>query len=132
MGRDGMILDTCALLWIAGGAPEDRTSGQTLDLIDTAPVVYVSAISGFEIGTKAGSGKLILPVPPSEWFDTVLDFHHLQQLGLSIDLCLRAAERPKIHKNPCDRFIIATTLMMGMPVATSNSRFRDYGVDVLC
>lgn len=127
-----MILDTCALLWIAGGAPENRISGRTLDLIDKAPVVYVSAISGFEIGTKVGSGKLILPAPPSEWFDTVLDFHHIQQLDLSLDLCLRAADLPKFHKDPCDRFIIATALMMGMPVVTSDSRFKDYGVDVLC
>jgi PIN domain nuclease of toxin-antitoxin system len=127
-----MILDTCALLWIAGGSTADRISGRTLDLIDKAPVVYVSAISGFEIGTKAGSGKLILPVSPAEWFDAVLHFHHIQPLDLSLDLCLRAAELPKFHKDPCDRFIIATALMMDMPVVTSDSRFRDYGVDVLC
>ena len=45
-----MILDTCALLWVAQGG--GALSAAALQRIDTAPVVYVSAISGFEVGTK--------------------------------------------------------------------------------
>ena len=54
-----MILDTCALLWVAqGGNPLSEVA---LQHIDAAPVVYVSAISGFEIGIKVQKGKLHLP-----------------------------------------------------------------------
>lgn len=126
-----MILDTCALLWLAEGKPENRLSAQTLDLINNAPLVYVSAISGFEIGIKVRSGKLNLPALPDEWFDAVLEFHHLQHINLSLNMCLRASELPKIHKDPCDRFIIATALMLDMPVVTSDARFKEYGVDVV-
>ncbi|MBU1169583.1 MAG: type II toxin-antitoxin system VapC family toxin [Proteobacteria bacterium] len=126
-----MILDTCALLWIAEGESENRLSAQVLNHINKSPVVYVSAISGFEIGLKAKAGKLKLPVTPAEWFDAVLNFHHLQHIDLSHSICLRATELPKIHKDPCDRFIIATALTLDMPVVTSDSRFKEYGVDVV-
>ncbi|GAB6095430.1 type II toxin-antitoxin system VapC family toxin [Desulfatiferula olefinivorans] len=126
-----MILDTCALLWIAEGEPENRLSAHVLDRINKTPVVYVSAVSGFEIGSKAKTGKLILPVNSAEWFDAVLNFHHLQPIDLSLTICLRATELPKIHKDPCDRFIIATALALDMPVVTSDARFKEYGVDVV-
>jgi hypothetical protein len=54
-----MILDTCALLWLASG--DKKLSRTALKEIDAAAAVYVSAISGFEIAIKVASGKLKLP-----------------------------------------------------------------------
>jgi PIN domain nuclease of toxin-antitoxin system len=126
-----MILDTCALLWLAEKSATSKISLTTLELINNSPLVYVSAISGFEIGIKVGVGKLILPVPPAKWFDTVLSFHHLELIDLDLDICLKATELPKIHKDPCDRFIIASALKLEIPIVTSDARFKDYGVEVL-
>ena len=126
-----MILDTCTLLWLADKSATSKISLTTLELINNSPLVYVSAISGFEIGIKVGLGKLILPVPPAKWFDTVLSFHHLELIDLDLDICLKATELPKIHKDPCDRFIIASALKLEIPVVTSDARFKDYGVEVL-
>ena len=53
-----MLLDTCALLWLAH--EQDNMSKGTLHKIDEVPVVYVSAISCFEIGLKYRSNKLDL------------------------------------------------------------------------
>ena len=126
-----MILDTCALLWLAEKSATSKISLTTLELINNSPLVYVSAISGFEIGIKVGVGKLILPVPPAKWFDTVLSFHHLELIDLDLDICLKATDLPKIHKDPCDRFIIASALKLEIPIVTSDARFKDYGVEVL-
>ncbi len=128
-----MILDTCALLWLADASTRhNKISAPTLELINNSAMVYVSAISGFEIGTMVGSNKLVLPVSPAEWFDTILAFHHLELIALTLDICLKATELPKIHKDPCDHFIIASALMLEMPVVTSDVRFKAYGVEVLC
>ena len=128
-----MILDTCALLWLADASiRHNKISAPTLELINNSAVVYVSAISGFEIGTMVGSSKLILPVSPAEWFDTILAFHHLELMDLTFEVCLRATQLPKIHEDPCDRFIIASALTFEMPVVTSDVRFKAYGVEVLC
>lgn len=126
-----MILDTCALLWLAGESITDKITSSTLELINDSPLVYVSAISGFEIGTKVGGGKLSLPASPTEWFNAVLTFHNLEMMDLSLDICIKATELPKIHKDPCDRFIIASALKYGFPVVTSDTRFKEYGVEVL-
>lgn len=122
-----MILDTCALLWLAGEG-DSQLSEKALGLIDTAVDVYVSAISGYEIGIKYNTGKLQLPAAPRLWFDTVLEFHRIEKLDLSLEICVLASELPMIHKDPCDRFIIATALTLEMPVVTLDRRFAEYGV----
>jgi PIN domain nuclease of toxin-antitoxin system len=60
-----------------------------------------------------------------------VEFHQINVIKLNLALCLRAAELPPIHKDPCDRFIIAAALNMAMPVVTADHRFADYGVVVL-
>ena len=124
-----MILDTCALLWLAGARKELSKSTRTK--IENAPVVYLSAISGFEIGLKSRAGKLILPAPPREWLQTVVEHHDLTVVPLSMDICVMATELPSIHRDPCDRFIIATAKIMNCPVITSDRHFETYGVQIL-
>jgi PIN domain nuclease of toxin-antitoxin system len=124
-----VILDTCALLWLASG--ERKISRQTLKRIEATPAVYVSAISGFEIALKAAKGRLTLPVPPSEWFPAILEHHGLRVLPLDLDTCLAAAALPPIHFDPCDRFIIATALRNEFPVVTADEHFEKYGLTVL-
>ena len=51
-----MIPDTCALLWL--GQSGGELSERALQSIETATEVYVSAISGFEIGIKVRKNKL--------------------------------------------------------------------------
>lgn len=124
-----MILDTCALLWLSqGGGP---LSTATRERIDAEPVVYVSAISGFEIGIKHQKGKLELPVRPADWFAAILAHHDLQVLPLDLSVCIRATELPAIHADPCDRLIIATAEYHRLPVVTADPIFPQYGVEVL-
>ncbi len=124
-----IILDTCALLWLAG----DRTvlSGQTLARLDEEPIVAVSAISAFEISLKWLARKLELPVPVHEWWDGVVAHHQLEVLPVDANVAFRATELPPVHRDPADRFIIATAERYGAPVVTSDDRFAEYGVKVL-
>ena len=125
-----MILDTCALLWLASGSK--KLSRSTLREINEAPAVYVSAISGFEIAIKAAKGKLKLPHPPQEWFEKIVEHHGITILPLGLNDCITAAELPPLHDDPCDRFIIATAKLNNLPVVTADERFDKYGVTVIC
>ena len=121
-----MILDTCALLWLASG---DKTlSRATVKKIDEAPAVYVSAISGFEIAIKVAKGKLKLPLRPRDWFERVVEHHDLTVLPLTLDICIAGVELPPLHDDPCDRFIIATAKLNDLTVVTADRRFGKYGV----
>lgn len=124
-----MILDTCALLWLASG-DRRRLSQSVLVEIDRATTVSVVAITGFEIGIKQKAGKLLLPVAPQEWFEAVLAFHQIDVIKLDLKTCIRATQLPPIHKDPCDRLIIASALIHDFPVVTADSRFSEYGVMV--
>jgi PIN domain nuclease of toxin-antitoxin system len=123
-----MILDTCALLWLAAG--DRKLSRAALKEINDAPAVYVSAISGFEITLKAAKGKLELPLPVEKWFERVAEHHGLTVLPLGLEVCIAAAQLPPIHDDPFDRFIIATAKLNNLTVVTSDERFEEYGLTV--
>jgi PIN domain nuclease of toxin-antitoxin system len=124
-----IILDTCAVLWIAAGA--DRFSPDTRTVIDSEAVVAVSAISAFEIAVKYRKGKLSLPMPPEEWWDRVIEHHRFDVIDLSPSLAMRATRLPDIHRDPADRFIIAAAVKHSCPVVSADRRFSEYGVHLL-
>ena len=99
--------------------------------INSETAVFVSAISGFEIGVEHQKGKLGLPAQPSDWFEAILEHHDLQVLPLDLSICIRSAELPRIHTDPCDRLIIATAERRQMAVVTADPIFRQYGIEVL-
>ncbi len=125
-----MLLDTCALLWLVSGG--GQLSQYAMELIDSSPIVCISAISGFEISLKYRQSKLELPVSPDEWFRIVLAHHDISVIPLSLDICITANQLPLIHKDPCGRFIIATALINDMPVITADPKFAEYGIKVVC
>ena len=121
-----MILDTCALLWLAAG--DKKLSRAAVEKINESPAVYVSAISGFEIAVKVAKGKLKLPLRPKDWFGRVIEHHDLTVLPLTLDICIAGVELPPLHDDPCDRFIIATAKVNNLTVVTADGRFGRYGV----
>lgn len=124
-----MILDTCALLWLAEGG--GRLSDAALARIAAEPVVRVSAITGFEIGLKVARRKLTLPVPASEWLDAVVAHHRLAMVPLDMATCVAATELPPIHADPCDRFIIAAARHHHWPIVTADRMIARYDVEVI-
>jgi PIN domain nuclease of toxin-antitoxin system len=124
-----MLLDTCALLWLAEGG--DRLTPLARAAIAAAPAVYVSAVTGFEIGLKAARRKLDLPVPAREWFAAIVEHHGLSVVSLDLEACIAATELPPIHADPCDRFLIATARAREWPVVSADPVFRQYDVQVV-
>lgn len=124
-----MILDTCALLWLSH--QQEKLSSAILKQIEDAPAIFVSAITGFEIALKWKAGKLELPAPPKSWMEIILAHHDISVIELDLNICIKAAELPPIHRDPCDRFIIATALLHNFPVITLDERFKQYGIKVL-
>ena len=125
-----MILDTCALLWLAAGSK--KLSRATIKAIDEAPAVYVSSISGFEIALKVQNGKLDLSCAIADWFEQAVEHHGLTVLSLELDVCITAAGLPAIHDDPFDRFIVAAAKLHDLTVVTADERFEEYGLRVIC
>jgi PIN domain nuclease of toxin-antitoxin system len=124
-----VILDTCGLIWLATGSPELSPGARAG--IQAHEVVHVSAITAFEIGQKYAAGELRLPCDAEKWYGDVLAHHHLTELPIDGRIALLATRLPRIHKDPCDRMIIATAKLLGLRVVTADTRFAQYGIEVL-
>jgi PIN domain nuclease of toxin-antitoxin system len=129
MSERSLLLDTCALIWLAADAPELSTRSRTA--IDAADMVWVSAISAWEISLKVAHKTLELPMPPEEWLTKTLDHHRLSLAALGVDVLVAANALPWHHRDPADRFIIATARALGAAVVTADRRFPLYGINVL-
>ncbi len=124
-----IMLDTCGLIWLVNGG--SKISRKTLEAIEEAKIVYVSAATALEIGCKAAIKKLKLPMDAEEWYSKVLSIHDLVEIPITGPIALFSASLPLIHKDPADRIIIATAILNRLPVVTHDSRFDQYSVDVL-
>ena len=127
---NALLLDTCALLWLASG---DRAlSGKARTMIENAQILCVSPVTAWEIAVKASKGKIQLPLSPREWFDAVVKLYDIHVLKLTADDMLKSAELPWLHKDPADRFIIATAIKNDFIVVTADGNFGKYGVKTIC
>lgn len=124
-----MMLDTCALLFLASG--DRRLSKRVRQQLSVAPLRRFCAISSFELVLKWQQGKLELPMPPLEWIREMVRRYVLTEIPIDSALCVAAAELPPHHRDPFDRFIIAAALQLRAPVVTVDPKFVPYGVEVL-
>ena len=124
-----MLLDTCALIWLAMGG--GRLSERAKQAVEEATAVYVSSISAFEIAYASARGRLELPCDAERWYYEVLDKHSLTEILLSGKIAIASTKLPMVHKDPCDRFIIATARLEKLPIITADRMFRNYNVTII-
>ena len=125
-----LLLDTCAVLWLANGEM-DRFSSAAIKALREADALHISLMTEWEIALKWRDGGIDLPMPPRELMEKFRVHFGVSILPLSEEIMFRATELPKIHKDPADRFIIATALVSNMHVVTADRRFPEYGVTVV-
>ena len=125
-----LLLDTCALIWLAEGS--DHLTRNARQRIDNAFVVYVSPVSLWEIARKVVKGVLKLPLEPQEWFARVKEQHNLTLVPLSEKVAFKAATLPEIHKDPADRFLVATAIENKLAIVTADHIIPQYGVECFC
>ena len=68
---------------------------------------------------------------PETFFKDAVENYDLTVLPLSLEVMAKSVNLPEIHKDPADRFIIASALLNGLSVVTTDRRFHEYGVDVI-
>jgi len=124
-----MILDTCALLFLANG--DRKLSRTTRERLSHAPLRWFSAISSFEIALKHRQAKLQLPSSPERWIEDVARRYVLTELPIDSALCFAAAALPTHHRDPFDRFLIAGAMRLQCEVVTIDPMFSRYGVEVV-
>ena len=121
-----LLIDTCALLWLASSP--DRISPDVRRRIAESDIRYVSSMTYWEIIFKCRIGKLKLGLDPIVWLERVEKKFGLTAISVSHEAMITAASLSLHHRDPADRFIIATALKMQLPVVTSDDNFPKYNV----
>ncbi len=124
-----LILDTCALIWISMGGGE--LTPFAMDSIEKAKQVFVSSISSFEISLKYQNGGIELPCDPERWYSGILENHDINEIAIDSKIAIASTKLPPVHKDPCDRFIIATAKLDSLTIVTADKIFKNYDVNLL-
>ncbi len=117
-----VLLDTCALVALAGGELPNRAAAT----LRKAAEAYVSAVSAWEIAIKVAGGRLRLLEPPTGWFLGLVERYDLREVPLDAAAACAAAALPLIHRDPFDRVIVALAQARGLTVLTSDENIRKY------
>lgn len=130
-----VLLDTCAVIWLANGDPIAPSALQAITHAALADGVFVSPASAWEVGLLSrarglkASGVTFLPDPQS-WFANVMSGPAIREAPLLPEIAIASSLLPEpLHGDPADRFIIATARHHQIPVVTRDSKIIDYAHD---
>ena len=122
-----LLLDTHAFLWWLDG--DRRLSRKVRALIgDEGNVVLVSAVSAWEISTKARLGKLPGAVDVAADIAGSVAAQDFSGLDITILHAQRAGRLPGEHRDPFDRMLVAQAQLEDLPIVSDDPVFDAYGV----
>jgi PIN domain nuclease of toxin-antitoxin system len=118
-----LLLDTCAILWLAHGADMTPASRRA---IGEQPL-QISPISAWEIANLVRKGRLASTLPVANWFNLAADKMAAGVPQLTIEILVDSCNLPgSPPDDPADRIIIATAREMDMTVVTRDRKILDY------
>ena len=120
-----ILLDTH--IWVRWVDPQaNPLPSGILDCIETAEQLAVSAITCWEVAWLARRGRLQLRLSLLDWLDQALQGSDVICIPLDRPIAVRAASLPKHHRDPADRFIIATAIERQTQLISLDSAFSAY------
>lgn len=122
-----VLLDTHALIWWLSDDP--MLSRAARDAIATSDNdVLVSAASAMEVVTKHRLGKLPDAAILAQDFAAIIGIESFTSLPISIAHAVLAGGLQIAHKDPFDRFLIAQSLIEGVPLISNEQIFDGFGI----
>jgi PIN domain nuclease of toxin-antitoxin system len=121
------LLDTNVLIFLGCGH-EERIPKKVLEIYSSRDSnIFISQISFWEIAIKINIGKLTIPIGLKNVINNT------RQAGIdtipvknSHILYYQTLQLQENHKDPFDRFIIATALCENMKIISSDAKFDYY------
>ena len=121
-----LLLDTHTFLWWV--SDWDKIAELAREAIaDPKNEVFVSAVSGWEIGIKKAKGRLVAP----DNLAAIVEERRFEHLPLTFDHAERAATLPPHHRDPFDRMLVAQAQAEGLTLLTRDSPIPLYDVSTM-
>jgi PIN domain nuclease of toxin-antitoxin system len=120
---DRLLLDTCALLWLAEGAPMAPEARRAI----AAGLRHVSPITAWEIANLARKHRIALVMPVRAWITQAFTAIDVRQPELTTALLIESCGLPGAPPDdPADRIIIATAREHQLTIVTRDIAILAY------
>ena len=127
---NAVLLDTCAIIWLANGDPLQNQADAKIIHAALADGVFVSPISAWEVGmlSRPKTGRAVQFLPdPATWFARFMAGPAIKAAAFTADIAIAASLLPEpLHADPADRLLIATARHMAMPIVTRDAKIIAY------
>ena len=120
-----LLLDTHVILWWQRDDRRLTKAGRRA--IARADVVWVSAVSGWEVAIKTALGRLRLDEPLA----ALIAADDFTELPLTLEHTSRVAGLAPHHSDPFDRALVAQALTEGATIVSHDRALAPYGVPMI-
>lgn len=122
-----LLLDTHAFLWAVGDVSQLSEEARVA-IEDGKNVVFVSAVTAWEISIKKSIGKL--KIPDGNYLDE-LRTHRFTPFDITTEHALAVEALPHHHRDPFDRLLIAQAQTENFTLVTRDTRISKYSVKLI-
>lgn len=128
-----VLLDTCAVIWLANGMQMRDTALSAIRAAGRAHGIYVSPVSAWEIGLLScgrqdATDRLEFRPDPKTWFARLMAGPGFKSAAITPDIAIESWFLPgEPHADPGDRLIMATARHLDIPVVTRDRSILRYG-----
>lgn len=125
--QPNLLLDTCAMLFVAEEASIDRDTLQKISEASYDGRLHVSPISAWEIGIGVAKGRLSLPLAPLDFIERFIERMQARLSPLTPAIMVSSSNLPgNVHGDPMDRILIATARALDLVLVTSDRPILAY------
>lgn len=124
-----IVLDTHAWVWWVSDPRRlpERSRRAIQESLEAGEPVHVSTMSSWEVAMLVARGRLELTVALGEWIALAESAPEIAFVPVDNHIALRAVALEDFpHRDPADRLIAATALLMGATLITADARLRAY------
>lgn len=121
-----VLLDTHIWIWWANESQDLSAKHRSAIEEATPEGLGVSVISCWEVANLVRLNRLALRQPPMRWVSEALNIEGIQLLDLTPDIAVAATQLTDFHKDPADRFLVATAQAHDIYMLTKDARILNY------
>jgi len=129
MTTDGLLFDTCAMIWLSQGAAFADSAKAVIERARRASAkLCVSPMSAWEAGMLVSRNKLPAVTDAARWFHEFVEVARVTVQPLSIEVLVASSFLPELPlKDPVDRILIATARSENYAIVTRDRAILAYG-----
>lgn len=125
-----VLLDTCAAIWLNEKEAMTPAAVEMISVAARGDGVFVSPVTAWEVGLLAGrpaNRPIAFHPDVRSWFARLMAQPAIRIAPLTMDIALESTNLPgEFHRDPADRFLIATARAIGATLVTRDDRILDY------